>query len=172
MRFVKNLTWVLICCTLMLTGFLACPERLDEQVMKENGNIKIIKALGKAFGEALESGNPQGIEKYMTEDVQWVLPGPKEIPYTGTYIGHEGFSEFFKNLQETVNLTGGESKEYIAQGDKVVSLGFEKGTAKATGKSYEYKWAQVYTITESKVSEMYQYFNPISILDALKDDSN
>jgi uncharacterized protein len=42
---------------------------------------------------------------------------------------------------------------FVAQGDKVVVLGYERSIAKSTGRSLEQEWAHVYTLRDGKIAE-------------------
>jgi uncharacterized protein len=46
-----------------------------------------------------------------------------------------------------------EPREFVAQGDKVAVLGFERSRIKPTGRTLEQEWAHVYKLRDGKVAE-------------------
>ena len=102
--------------------------------------------------EALGRGDIPAILDLLTDDVEWIQQGPAFIPFTGTRHGHEGVAEYFSLLDENLEFEQFEPREFVAQGDTVVVLGYERSVAKATGRPLEQEWAHVYTLREGKIS--------------------
>src|SRR5438270_64609 len=101
--------------------------------MNEQDNIALVKKLYDAFSK----GDIKTILDHVTNDVKWSNPGPSSIPYAGDRTGPTQVREFFDRLvgtQENVNLT---IDEYIAQGDKVATLGRYRGSIKGTGRAFD-----------------------------------
>ena len=75
------------------------------------------------------------------------------IPFAGTRRGREGVAEFFSLLGETLEFQQFEPREFVAQGDTVVVLGYESSLIKPTGRTIEHEWARVYTLTGGKIAK-------------------
>jgi ketosteroid isomerase-like protein len=75
------------------------------------------------------------------------------IPFAGTRHGHEGVAEYFSLLDENLEFEQFEAREFVAQGDTVVVVGFERGVSKATGHTIEQEWAHVYTLRDGKIAK-------------------
>ena len=52
-----------------------------------------------------------------------------------------------------------EPREFIAQGDRVVVLGYYSGKGRTTGRSFGTNWAMVFTVKEGKVTGFHEYFD-------------
>ncbi len=72
-------------------------------------------------------------------------------------LAKAAFGEFFRTVDEVTETESFEPREFIAQGNKVVALGYYKFLSKPTGKTWEAEWAMVWTFREGKVAE-FQFF--------------
>ncbi len=75
------------------------------------------------------------------------------IPFAGTRRGREGVAEFFSLVGGNLEFERFEPREFVAQGDTVVVLGFERSLVKPTGRTFEQEWAHVYKLRDGKVAE-------------------
>src|SRR5919199_1815223 len=116
--------------------------------MNERTKVGVVQQAYEAFGR----GDIPAVLDLLTDDVEWTLQGPSVIPFAGTFRGREGIGEFFSVLDETLEFEQFEPREFVAQGDTVVVLGYERSVAKTTGRSYEQEWAHVYTLRDGKIA--------------------
>jgi uncharacterized protein len=56
-------------------------------------------------------------------------------------------------LGETVEFQEFEPREFVAQDDTVVVLGFERNLIKPTGRTFEQEWAHVYLLRDGKIAK-------------------
>lgn len=117
--------------------------------MSDQTNVEVVQQVYVAFGQ----GDIPAVLSLLTDDVEWSLPGPSVIPWTGTRHGHEGVTEFFSMLGETLEFERFEPREFVAQSDTVVVLGYERCLVKPTGRTFEQEWAHVYTLREGKIAK-------------------
>jgi uncharacterized protein len=117
--------------------------------MSEKMNADVVQQGYAAFG----SGDIPGLLDLLTDDVEWSLQGPSVIPWAGTRHGREGVAEFFSLLGETLEFEQFEPREFVAQGDTVVVLGYERSVVKPTGRAFEQEWAHVYTLRDGKIAK-------------------
>ena len=103
--------------------------------------------------EALGHWDIPAVLDLLTDDVEWIHQGPSVIPVAGTHHGHEGVAEYFSWLDENLQLEQFEPREFVAQGDTVVVVGFERSVSKATGHTIEQEWAHVYTLRDGKIAK-------------------
>jgi ketosteroid isomerase-like protein len=75
------------------------------------------------------------------------------IPFAGTRRGREGVAQFFSLVEETLEFQQFEPREFVAQGDMVVVLGFERNLIKPTGRTFEQEWAHVYALRDGKIAK-------------------
>jgi uncharacterized protein len=117
--------------------------------MSEQTNADVVQRGYEAFGR----GDIPAFLELLTDDVEWIQQGPPVIPFAGTRHGHEGVMEYFSLLGESLEFEQFEPREFVAQDDTVVVLGFERSLGKATGRTVEQEWAHVYTLRDGKIAK-------------------
>ncbi len=117
--------------------------------MSEQTNVDVVQRNYEAVGR----GDIPAVLDLLTDDVEWTMQGPSEIPFTGTRRGREAVGEFFSVLGENLEFEHFEPREFIAQGDTVVVLGYERSLIKPTGRTIEHEWAHVYTLRDGKIAK-------------------
>ncbi len=110
-------------------------------------NVNVVQRTYEAVGR----GDIPALLDLLTDDVEWTLQGPSVIPFAGTRHGREAVAEFFSLVEETLEFLQFEPREFVAQGDKVVVLGYEHNLIKPTGRTFEQEWAHVYTLRDGKI---------------------
>ncbi len=80
-----------------------------------------------------------------------------DVPATGSFHGKEGVQEYFSQLGQALNFTSFEPREFIAQGDRVLVLGHNSGTVKATGKTFDNDWCFSFKLREQKIAEYFAF---------------
>jgi ketosteroid isomerase-like protein len=134
------------------------------KIMNEQRNTALIQKLYEAFGR----GDIQLILDNLTDDVEWTLEGPAIIPYAGKKSGPAEVKDFFTALGSTqvnMKLT---TAEFIAQGDRVTTLGRFGATVKATGKKFDSPVAHFFTIRNGKVSRFVDVGDTAAIAEAYR----
>jgi hypothetical protein len=130
--------------------------------MSAEDKKRIVQSIFAAFGR----GDIPGVLEHVSEDVTWSAPGPDVIPYFGERRGHAGATEFFVQLGTNVDFEHFEPGAFIAEGDRVVVLGRERGRVKGTGKTFDNEWALVFAFDGGKVSGFQCYENTAAIAEA------
>jgi ketosteroid isomerase-like protein len=116
-------------------------------------NVQLVQKIFRLFGE----GNIPALLNELTDDIIWILPGPKTIPWAGVYEGKQGVVEFFTRMGGNYEFQKFEPREFFAQGDRVVVLGYNEATPKSTGKQVKEEWVMTLTIKNGKVSHFQEY---------------
>lgn len=127
-------------------------------------NSEVVQNVFAAFGR----GDIPGVLGLLAEDVIWTFPGPDVIPFAGERHGHAGATEFFMALGGAVEFEQFEVRELVAQNDKVVALGFERGQVRATGRTFDNPWALVFTVRDGKVAAFRSYEDTDALAAAFK----
>ena len=117
--------------------------------MSELTNAEVVQQGYEAFGR----GDIPALLEFVADDVEWIQQGPSVIPFSGTRRGHEGVAEYFSLLDENLEFEQFEPREFVAQDDTVVVLGFERSVMKSTGRMIEHEWAHVYTLRDGKIAK-------------------
>ncbi len=127
-------------------------------------NVQVVQDLFAAFGQK----DLPTLLTLLTDDVEWELLGPQELPFCGVRNGHDGVASFFQDHMSSLELTRFEIHEFLPSGDKVVVLGEEDGRALSTDKTFTNEWAMVFTLRDGKIAKWRSYENTAVMLEALR----
>lgn len=125
--------------------------------MSTQENVQIVKDFFAAMG----SGDKQGLLAISDEDIEWIIPG--EWPLAGTHRRHEGLTDLLQKASEMVETSYPEPPEFIAQGDRVVVVGFATGKLKATNRTFEDNWVFAITVRNGKVAKIREYIDTLAL---------
>lgn len=133
--------------------------------MAEQQNVAAVQQIYQAFGR----GDIPAILNATAEGAVMHHSGPADVlPWARSYRGATEWSEFFKTLGETVDVEAFEPREFIAQGDAVIALGYYRMKAKRTGSSFESEWAMAWRFLDGKATEVRVYEDTAPMADALR----
>ena len=121
--------------------------------MAEEDNTRVVRENYAAVG----SRDIVALLNLLTEDVDWNMAGPRTIPYAGARRGREQVAEFFALLWQMLEFQQFEPREFIAQGNTVVVLGYERSLVKPTNRIFEQDWAHVYTVRDGRIAKCQIY---------------
>ncbi len=117
-------------------------------------NVQIVKNFLAALGRR----DKQGLLALSAEDIEWIIPG-EDWPLAGTHRGHAGLENLLQKANETVETSYPEHPEFIAQGDRVVVVGFATGRIKATNRTFEDHWVFAITVRSGKLTNIREYID-------------
>jgi uncharacterized protein len=120
--------------------------------MSAEDNIQIMKSFFAAIG----SGDKERLRELSAEDIEWIIPG-RDWPLAGTRRGYAGLEDLLQTASETMETSFMESREYVAQGDRVMVVGFARGKVKATDKAWEDDWVFAITVRDGKLTNIREY---------------
>jgi hypothetical protein len=121
--------------------------------MGEKTNLEIIREAYDAFGR----GDIAAVLSMQAPNVELEHAGPKEVPWAGSFRGLDGAKKFFAAIDAEAEVDSFEPQTFLAEGDRVVVLGFEKLRSKRTGRSYEAHWAHSFTLAGGKIIKFREY---------------
>jgi ketosteroid isomerase-like protein len=121
--------------------------------MSTQENVQIVKAFFAAMGR----GDRQGLLALSAEDIEWIIPG-EDWPLAGTHRGHAGLADLLQKASE-MEISSPEPPEFVADGDRVLVLGFARGKVKATNKTFEDDWVFAMTVRNGKVTNTREYID-------------
>jgi ketosteroid isomerase-like protein len=99
------------------------------------------------------------------DDIEWVGIESDHIPYAGSYHGKAQVEQFFKKMEQAVDVIKFEPKTYTAEDDRVVVTGTSSYRVKATGNTYDTPWVHVFNVRDGKVAR-FEYFNNTAAAEA------
>ncbi len=120
-----------------------------------NENVEVVKQAYGHFG----TGNIDGLISLLTDDVKWTIPEVNGSPMNAVTNGCENVREFFGTLAASEEFTAFEPREFIAEGNKVVVLGYSAGKIVSTGRSFGSDWVQIFTVENGKISVFHEFFD-------------
>jgi ketosteroid isomerase-like protein len=126
---------------------------MEKNPMSIEKNIQTVKN----FFAALGSGNSEALLALVAEDIEWIIPG-EDWPLAGTYRGHAGLEQLLATASSSIE-TSTEPREFVAQGDRVLVVGFATGRIKATNKTFEDDWIFAITVRDGKLSSIREYID-------------
>ncbi len=124
----------------------------------------------KAFFAAIGRGDKEALLALVAEDIEWIIPG-EDWPLAGTRHGHAGLADLLETASKSIE-TSTEPREFVAQGDRVLVIGFARGRIKATNKTFEDDWIFAITVRDGKLTHIREYVDTQALARASKADAN
>ena len=130
-------------------------------------NVQIVKDFLGAIGRR----DKQGLLALAAEDIEWIIPG-EGWPLAGTHRGHAGLDKVLQRANEAVETSFPEPPEFVAQGDRVLVIGFATGRIKATNKTFEDYWVFDVTVQDGKLTKIREYIDTQALTRASQMDAS
>ncbi|MCE5317546.1 MAG: nuclear transport factor 2 family protein [Parachlamydia sp.] len=134
--------------------------------MSTQENVQIVKDFFAAMGRA----NKKGLLELSAEDIEWIIPG-EDWSLVGTHRGHAGLTDLLQKASETVE-TSTEPLEFVAQGDRVLVVGFASGRIIATNKTFKDDWVFAITVRNGKLTNIREYIDTQALARAAEMDAS
>ena len=129
-------------------------------------NVHIVKNFLAALGRR----DKQGLLALSAEDIEWIIPG-EDWPLAGTHRGHAGLADLLQKTSE-IEISSPEPPEFVAQGERVLVLGFARGRIKATDRTFEDHWVFAITVRNRKVTNIREYVDTQAMARASEMDAS
>lgn len=133
--------------------------------MSAEDNTQVVKNFFAAIGH----GDKDALKALVSEDLEWILPG-KDWPLAGTRRGHAGLAEQFRLHDEGLETNFIEAREFVAQGDRVMVIGYAEGRILATDKHFKDDWVFAITVRDGKITYIREYIDTQALADASRPD--
>jgi len=134
--------------------------------MSTEKNIQTVKDFFAAIGR----GDREALLALAAEDIEWIIPG-KDWPLAGTRHGHAGLVDLLETASNSIE-TSTEPREFVAQGDRVLVVGFAKGRIKATNKTFEDDWVFAITVRDGRLTSIREYVDTQALARAAQMDAS
>ncbi len=121
--------------------------------MSTEDNVQIVKDFFAAIGR----GDKQSLQALCVEDIEWIIPG-EDWPLAGTHRGHAGLADLLQKASE-METSFPEPPEFVAQGDRVLMVGFATGKVKATNGTFEDNFVFAITVRNGKLTNIREYID-------------
>lgn len=117
--------------------------------------------------DAFAKGDVPAVLDFLSANIEWTEA--EGFLYGGTYNGPNAVLEgVFMKLGAEWDGFAAVPDEFIDAGDTVVALGLYSGTYKATGKSFQAKFAHVWKLREGKAFKFQQYTDTLLVHKAVQ----
>ena len=121
--------------------------------MAEQENTQLVQ---RAYNHFLQGEIPAVLD-LLSEDVEWLIPGPESAPPAGSWHGREQVGQFFEVLSGSQEPRQFEPREFVAQGDRVVTLGHYLWRVMATGGEWESDFAHLFTVRDGRITRFQEF---------------
>ena len=134
--------------------------------MSTDKNVQTVKDFFAAIGR----GDKEALLALVAEDIEWIIPG-EDWPLAGTHRGHAVVADLFQKASE-MEISYSEPPEFVAQGDRVLVVGFARGRIKATNRTFEDDWVFAITVRDGKVAHIQEYVDTQALARASQMDAS
>ena len=134
--------------------------------MSTQENVQTVKDFFAAVGR----GDTQGLLALSVEDIEWIIPGEK-WPLAGTHRGQAGLADLLQRASE-MEISYPEPPEFVAQGDRVLMVGFARGKVKATNRTFEDHFVFAITVRNGKLTNIREYIDTQALARASQMDAS
>lgn len=127
-------------------------------------NKKVVQDAYAAFGR----GDIPGLLNMLSPDIEWqgVIGAGPNVPTRGVRRGHAEVGRFFEQVGATVDFKRFEPREFVAEGDKVVALGYYEAVVKPTGRPFTSDWVMVFTLRDGKIVRFQEFTDSFGLTNA------
>jgi ketosteroid isomerase-like protein len=140
-------------------------QKIMESTMSCETNVQTVKDFFAAIGR----GDRERLLALVAEDIEWIIPG-EDWPLAGTRRGHQGLAELLETASKSIE-TFTEPREFVAQGDRVLVVGYAKGKIKATNKAFEDDWIFAITVRDGRLTSIREYIDTQALARASQMDA-
>ena len=134
--------------------------------MSVETNIQTVKDFFAAIGR----GDREALLALVADDIEWIIPG-EDWPLAGTRHGHAGLADLLEAASRSIE-TSTEPREFVAQGDRVLVVGFARGRIKATNKRFEDDWIFAITVRDGRLTNIREYIDTQALAGASQMDAS
>jgi ketosteroid isomerase-like protein len=117
-----------------------------------NNHVQIVKDFFAAMG----GSDRQRLLALCAEDIEWIIPG-EDWPLAGTHRGHAGLADLLQKASKNMETSFPKPPEFVAQGDRVLVVGFARGKVKATNRTFEDHFVFAITVRNGKLTNIREY---------------
>jgi hypothetical protein len=128
-------------------------------------NIQTVKDFFAAIGR----GDREALLALVAEDIEWIIPG-EDWPLAGTHRGYSGLAGLLETASTSIE-TSTDPREFVAQGDRLLVVGFARGKIKATNKTFEDDWIFAITVRDGRLTNIREYVDTQALARASQIDA-
>ena len=123
--------------------------------METNESIRVVKQMFVALNE----GNMTAVLNLFADEVEFEIPGPRDVPFVGRRHGRGEVAECFAQISKSALYENFEAREFLGSGERVVVIGHETLRSKETGRAFHNEWVMVFTVKRGKIVTFRNYWD-------------
>lgn len=132
--------------------------------MSTQENVQTVKDFFAALGDE------HALLALSADDIEWIIPG-EDWPLAGTHRGHAGLRNLLRKAQEMETIFP-EPPQFVAQGDRVMMVGYATGKVKATNGTFEDHFIFDITVRNGKLKKIREYIDTQALARAAAKSGN
>jgi ketosteroid isomerase-like protein len=139
-------------------------EKSHQNTLPESHtNLELIKHLHQDSVSYVDQ-----LIKLSSDDLEFYAAGPPDqLPWAGIIHGSQKVRDNFKVILDIMDYEIFDAREFIAQGNQVVTIISAKATARATGRTVESDIVRIYTFRTGKIIKVRTYYDTAAYVDAI-----
>ena len=124
--------------------------------MSKEQNIQAVQRGYEAFGR----GDLDALIDFFADDIEWISPGPQELPTAGRRHGRAQVTEFFRTLTEVFQFEGFAPGTFVGDDDRVIVFGTSTVRFRSNGKLMPpVQWVHSFRLANGKVTHFEEIFD-------------
>jgi ketosteroid isomerase-like protein len=121
----------------------------------EAANVALLQDLYRTIAR----GDFASLHDHFAEDIRMEIVGPSAVPFVGQWQGARQVAEQIASNFSHIEEQRPAIDSVVAQGDMVVVQAREEGRYRATGRSYQIHWVQIFTFRQGKLQQFREIFD-------------
>ena len=117
--------------------------------------LEIVQNAYAAFGR----GDVPALLALCSPDVRWQFVADRAAPYSTTAVGLGQLGEWFGMVAASDDIQVFEPRQFFSGPEHVTIVGHERATMRATGKTIECPWVQVFTVKQGRITAFWGMFD-------------
>lgn len=127
---------------------------------------------GQKVNQLYEAFNRQDLNTIinsLSRDCIWEVMGQPEVPFAGIYHGKEDVKDFFRKMEDTMEMTEFSVEHILENGNLVVATGHFNAMAHKTNKRFSSIWAMTFEFNDNEeIVHFRDCFDTLTCARALK----
>jgi len=143
-------------------GFERGDEQLDSKAREKQNVLRV-----QELYSAILAGDIAGFQAILSEDVEFEIAGPEEVPFSGRAKGRTAAVELVQHNFGQLDSQSPQIEDVLAQGDTVVVVGNERGKLREAEQEYQMTWVQRFRFSGDSITHFLPVFDTASLRDSI-----
>ncbi|WP_051676357.1 nuclear transport factor 2 family protein [Polaromonas glacialis] len=129
----------------------------DRAAPAKAANATDIRSLINTFFTRLGAQDAEGVAALFAEDIDWFVPGPQALPWTGQRTRREQVPAYFRTMWSHFELAHSRAQidKLLFDGEDAVALGRFSHVARSTGQAFSTPFAMHLTVKNGAITALH-----------------